>query len=73
MKLKEAGLKQALVNKAVKLGNKTKTIPFNPGSRQQIAERLLDLGYELPKEPDATTPKVDESVLRSIDHPLAGS
>ena len=71
LKLKNAGLKQSLVNKAVKLGNKTKTIPFNPGSRQQIAERLLDLGYELPKEPDATTPKVDESVLRSIEHPFA--
>ena len=53
------------------MGNKTKTILFNPGSRQQIAERLLDLGYELPVEQDATTPKVDESVLRSIDHPFA--
>ena len=71
LKLKEAGLKQALVNKAVKTGNKTKTILFNPGSRKQIAERLLDLGYELPVESDATTPKVDEAVLRSIDHPFA--
>ena len=69
--LKEAGLKQALVNKAVKLGNKTKTILFNPGSRQQIAERLLELGYELPKEADAKTHKVDEAVLSSIDHPFA--
>jgi DNA polymerase I len=69
--LKTRNLKQTLVKDAVKLGNKTKTIPFNPGSRQQIAERLLDLGYELPKEPDATTPKVDESVLRSIEHPFA--
>jgi DNA polymerase I-like protein with 3'-5' exonuclease and polymerase domains len=69
--LKDAGEVQARVKDAVKMGNKTKTIPFNPGSRQQIAERLLDLGYELPKEPDATTPKVDESVLRSIDHPFA--
>ena len=69
--LKDAGEVQARVKDAVKMGNKTKTIPFNPGSRQQIAERLLDLGYELPKEPDATTPKVDESVLRSIEHPFA--
>ena len=69
--LKDAGEVQARVKDAVKMGNKTKTIPFNPGSRQQIAERLLDLGYELPKEPDATTPKVDESVLRGIDHPFA--
>jgi DNA polymerase I-like protein with 3'-5' exonuclease and polymerase domains len=69
--LKTRNLKQTLVKDAVKLGNKTKTILFNPGSRQQIAERLLDLGYELPVEPDATTPKVDESVLRSIEHPFA--
>ena len=69
--LKDAGEVQARVKDAVKMGNKTKTIPFNPGSRQQIAERLLDLGYELPVEPDATTPKVDESVLRGIDHPFA--
>ena len=53
------------------MGNKTKTIPFNPGSRQQIAERMTSLGYELPIEPDAKTPKVDEAVLRSIDHPFA--
>ena len=69
--LKDAGEVQARVKDAVKMGNKTKTIPFNPGSRQQIAERLLDLGYKLPVEPDATTPKVDESVLRGIDHPFA--
>ena len=69
--LKDAGEVQARVKDAVKMGNKKKTILFNPGSRQQIAERLLDLGYELPVEPDATTPKVDEAVLRSIDHPFA--
>ena len=69
--LKDAGLKQTLVKDAVKTGNKTKTILFNPGSRKQIAERLLDLGYELPVESDATTPKVDEAVLRSIEHPFA--
>ena len=69
--LKTRNLKQTLVKNAVKTGNKTKTILFNPGSRKQIAERLLDLGYELPVESDATTPKVDEAVLRSIDHPFA--
>jgi DNA polymerase-1 len=69
--LKDAGLKQSLVNDAVKTGNKQKTTLFNPGSRQQIAAALLDLGYDLPKEPDATTPKVDEAVLKKIDHPIA--
>ena len=69
--LKSRNLKQTLVKDAVKLANKTKTVPFNPGSRQQIAERLSSLGYELPIEPDAKTPKVDEAVLRSIEHPFA--
>ncbi len=69
--LKDAGLKQSLVNDAIKTGNKQKTTLFNPGSRQQIAAALLDLGYDLPKEQDATTPKVDEGVLKKIDHPIA--
>ena len=69
--LKDAGLKQTLANKAVKTGNKQKTTLFNPGSRQQIAAALADLGYELPVEQDATTPKVDEGVLKKIDHPIA--
>ena len=69
--LKEAEQVQARAKDAVPLANKQKVLPFNPGSRQQIAERMLELGYELPKEPDAATPKVDEAVLRSIDHPFA--
>ena len=69
--LKARGLKQTLLKEAVKSGNKKKTTLFNPGSRQQIAAALTDLGYELPKEPDATTPKVDEGVLKKIDHPIA--
>ena len=69
--LKEAKQVQARVKDAVPLANKQKVLPFNPGSRQQIAERMLELGYELPKEPDAATPKVDEAVLKGIDHPFA--
>ena len=69
--LKEAKQVQARVKDAVPLANKQKVLPFNPGSRKQIAERMQDLGFELPKEPDATTPKVDEAVLKSIDHPFA--
>ena len=56
---------------AVKLDNKVKYIPFNPGSRKQIAKQLKKLGYDLPVEPDATTPKIDTLVLESIDHPIA--
>ncbi len=69
--LKSRGMKQTLLKEAVKVGNKKKTTLFNPGSRPQIAAALSDLGYELPKEPDATTPKVDEAVLKKIDHPIA--
>jgi len=69
--LKARGLKQTLLKEAKKQGNKQKTTLFNPGSRQQIAQALADLGYDLPKEPDATTPKVDEAVLKKIDHPIA--
>jgi DNA polymerase-1 len=70
--LKSRGLKQTLVKDAVKTGNAVKEIPFNPGSRKQIAERLMGLGYELPTENDGVSYKVDESVLRGIDHPIAG-
>ena len=56
---------------AVRLENKVKYTPFNPGSRKQIAKQLNKLGYELPVEPDATTPKIDTLVLESIDHPIA--
>ena len=71
LQLKEAGEVQALVKNAVKTGNAVKDIPFNPGSRKQIAERLMGLGYELPTENDGVSYKVDESVLRGIDHPIA--
>jgi DNA polymerase I-like protein with 3'-5' exonuclease and polymerase domains len=71
LKLKEAGEVQALVKNAVKTGNAVKEIPFNPGSRKQIAERLMALGYELPTENDGKTYKVDEAVLKGIDHPIA--
>ena len=71
LKLKEAGEVQALVKDAVKTGNAVKEIPFNPGSRKQIAERLMGLGYELPTENDGKTYKVDEAVLKGVDHPIA--
>jgi len=69
--LKLEGRVQALANKATKLGNKTKSIPFNPGSRDQIATRLKGLGWT-PKDftPDGK-PKIDEAVLKSVKHPSA--
>ena len=69
-KLREAKKVLKRVDEAVKLDNKVKYIPFNPGSRPQIAKQLKKLGYELPLEPDATTPKIDETTLKKIDHPI---
>jgi DNA polymerase-1 len=56
-------LQRTVPPKIVKLKTKTKTIPFNPGSRDQIAAYLMDQGWK----PEAFTPsgkaQVDESIL----------
>ena len=50
--------------------DKTGTV-FNPGSRQQIAERLHDkYGWKAPTT-DKGNPKVDRSVLAKLDYPEA--
>jgi DNA polymerase I-like protein with 3'-5' exonuclease and polymerase domains len=51
--------------------NKTKAIPFNPGSRDHIADRLQRLGWEPSVFTEEGKPKVDEAVLSAIkiDHP----
>ena len=69
--LKEEGQTQALANKAKKLGNKTKSIPFNPGSRDQIADRLKELGWKPVHFTPDGKPKIDEAVLKSVEHPSA--
>ena len=68
--LKEAGLKQSLVNGATKLANKTKTIPFNPGSRDQIAARLIEQGWK-PAAYEGKRPAINEAVLKDIGTPAA--
>lgn len=69
--LKVRNLKQALVKNAVKLENKTKEIPFNPGSRLQISERLKELGWKPTIFTANGQPKIDEAILAGIDHPSA--
>ena len=69
--LKDAGLKPSLADEAVAGPMKTKSIPFNPGSRQQIAERLQGLGVKFSKTTDKGSIIVDEKVLEKIDLPEA--
>ena len=46
---------------------------FNPGSRKQIAERLMALGWKPKKHTEKGTVVVDEKVLQTIDRPEAKS
>lgn len=55
----------------VELKTKTKVIPFNPSSRQQIADRLMKRGWKPKDFTPSGEPKVDESVLQGIDMPEA--
>lgn len=55
----------------VELKTKTKTIPFNPASRQQIADRLMKRGWKPKAFTNTGEPKVDETVLAGIDMPEA--
>ena len=56
-----------------KTGNrlKDKVEVFNPGSRKQIAERLMTLGWQPTKHTEKGSVIVDEKVLQTIDLPEA--
>ncbi len=45
---------------------KTKEIPFNPNSRDQIAERLIAAGWK-PSQYEGKRPAINEAVLREVD------
>jgi len=68
--LKKAGEKQTLANKATKTGNKKVEVPFNPGSRDQIAERLIKSGWK-PSAYEGKRPAINEAVLKAIGTPEA--
>jgi len=57
---------------------KPEVVVFNPASRQQIAEKLIGLGWKPKKftEPTANYPQgqaiVDESTLMGLKYPIAG-
>lgn len=67
----EVSLQSQFPPTVVQLKTKTKEIPFNPASRQQIAERLQGLGWKPKDFTESGIPKVDETVLESIDLPEA--
>ena len=53
------------------LKTKTKYIPFNIGSRQQIADRLMEIGWKPKKHTEKGNVIVNEEVLDSINLPEA--
>ena len=55
----------------VELKTKTKYIPFNIGSRQQIASRLMELGWKPKQHTDKGNIIINEAVLDTIDMPEA--
>ena len=63
----EAWSKVSFDPTVVELKTKTKYIPFNIGSRQQIADRLMELGWK-PKEftEKSEQPKISEEILDKI-------
>lgn len=50
---------------------KDKVTPFNPGSRQQIAERLASLGVQFTQATEKGSTIINEKVLEGIDLPEA--
>ena len=50
----------------IELKTKTKTIPFNPASRQQIADRLIKRGWKPNQFTDSGQAVVNETTLKEI-------
>ena len=61
----ESGYK---ANECFEGDHKTKVIPFNPASRDQIADRLLKRGWK-PNAYEGKRPAINEGVLKSINTP----
>lgn len=51
---------------------KSETIVFNPASRQQIAEKLIGLGWKPTKKTEKGSIIVDEGTLMGLKYPIAG-
>lgn len=55
----------------VEMKTKTKYIPFNPGSRQQIADRLIKRGWKPKQKTETGQVVVNEKTLAACDIPEA--
>ncbi len=53
----------------IQLKTKTKVVPFNPNSRQQIADRLIKMGWKPKQHTDKGNIIVNDDVLAKIDLP----
>ena len=69
--LKEAGEKVSLANDAVAGPMKTVLVPFNPASRQQVADKLIGLGWKPTKKTEKGSIIVDEGTLQGLKFPEA--
>ena len=71
--LKQVGVAKPskLIQEAIPGPMKVKVIPFNPGSRQQIAERLQVLGVEFTDTTEKGAISINEDILSDIDKPEA--
>jgi len=67
----EQQLQETFEPTIIEMKTKTKTVPFNPASRQQIADRLIKRGWKPDLFTESGEPKVDETVLAGIDMPEA--
>jgi DNA polymerase I-like protein with 3'-5' exonuclease and polymerase domains len=64
----EQELQEIFEPTTIHLKTKTKIIPFNPGSRQQIADRLIkQFGWKPDKFTETGKPMVDEKILQDIN------
>jgi DNA polymerase I-like protein with 3'-5' exonuclease and polymerase domains len=50
---------------------KDATVTFNPASRQQIGQKLIELGWKPKKFTETGQPRVDEEVLEGLHYPEA--
>ena len=67
----EQQLQEVFPPTIVQLKTKTKSIPFNPASRKQIAERLMEKGWTPKLKTPAGNIAVSDEILESLNFPEA--